>query len=70
MTDTNTKKTNGSKSPTHYVYQVLEREGSKPFWRRIGSAWTHADQQGFNIQLECLPLEGKIVLRVVSENKE
>lgn len=70
MTDTNTtQKTNG-KAPTHVAYHVRDREGTKGFWTRIGSAWAHADQQGFNVQLDCVPLDGKIVLRVVSENKE
>lgn len=59
-----------SKSPSHVAYQVREREGKKSFWTRIGSAWAHADGQGFNIQLECVPLDGRIVLRVASETKE
>jgi len=70
MTDTNTPKTTNGKAPTHVAYHVRDREGSKGFWTRIGSAWAHADQQGFNVQLDCVPLDGKIVLRVVSENKE
>lgn len=59
-----------SKSPSHIVYQVRDREGKKGFWTRIGSAWAHADGSGFNIQLECLPLDGRITLRVASEKKE
>jgi hypothetical protein len=70
MTDTNTKPASHGKSPSHVAYHVRDREGSKGFWTRIGSAWAHADQQGFNIQLDCVPLDGKIVLRVVTENKE
>ena len=34
---------------------------------RIGSAWAHADGNGFNIQLETVPLDERIVLRVASE---
>lgn len=70
MTDTNTKETTHGKSPSHTAYQVREREGRKSFWTRIGSAWAHNDGKGFNLQLECVPLDGKIVLRVVTENKE
>jgi hypothetical protein len=36
-------------------------------WIRIGSAWAHADGKGFNIQLETVPLDGRIALRVASE---
>jgi len=32
-----------------------------------GSAWAHADGNGFNIQLETVPLDGRIALRVASE---
>lgn len=57
-----------SKSPTHIAYQV--RDGDKKgFWTRIGAGWQHKDGKGFNIQLEVVPLDGKVSLRVVSENK-
>jgi hypothetical protein len=62
-----------SRTPTHYAYHVREfttREGKKSAWTRIGSAWAHGDGQGFNVQIECLPLDGRISLRVVSEKKE
>ncbi len=65
MSTTETQTANG-KAPTHIAYQV--REGSqKSYWTRIGAAWAHADGKGFNIQLESVPLDGKISLRVPSE---
>jgi hypothetical protein len=70
MTDTKTNENAGSKAPSHIAYQVRDREGSKGFWTRIGSVWPHADGKGFNIQLECVPLDGRITLRVVSDKKE
>ncbi len=66
MTNTNT---NASKAPSHVAYQVRDREGQKSFWTRIGSAWPHADGKGFNIQLEVVPLDGRITIRVASEKK-
>lgn len=59
-----------SKAPTHTAYQVREREGAKGFWTRIGSAWPHGDGKGFNIQLDAVPLDGRITLRVVSDKKD
>jgi len=70
MSDTNTNQQTSSKAPSHVVYQVRDREGRKAFWTRIGSAWAHADGAGFNVQLECVPLDGRITLRVASEKKE
>ena len=70
MSDNNTNKSSGSKTPSHVAYQVRDREGGKSFWTRIGSAWAHADGSGFNVQLECVPLDGRITLRVATEKKE
>ena len=70
MTDHNTTNTQQSKAPSHAAWQVREREGSKGFWTRIGSAWAHQDGSGFNIQLDCVPLDGRIVLRVITDKQE
>lgn len=70
MIDTKQNDNASSKAPSHVAYQVRERDGKKGFWTRIGSAWAHADGKGFNIQLECVPLDGRITLRVASEKKE
>ncbi len=68
MSDTTSTTT--SKSPSHTAYQVRDRDGGKGFWTRIGSAWAHGDGQGFNIQLESVPLDGRITLRVINDKKE
>jgi hypothetical protein len=71
MSNTQTTESTPSKSPTHVAYQVRDRgEGKKGFWTRIGSAWAHGDGKGFNIQIETVPLDGRITLRVASEKKE
>lgn len=56
--------------PSHVAYQIRDREGKKGFWTRIGSAWPHSDGKGFNIQLEVVPLDGRVTLRVASEKKD
>ena len=72
MTDTkqNDQASSTTKVPSHVAYQVRDRNGQKGFWTRIGSVWPHADGRGFNLQLECVPLDGRITLRVVSEATE
>ena len=70
MSDINETQTPASKSPSHVVYQVRDREGSKGFFTRIGAAWPHRDGKGFNVQIESVPLDGRITLRVASEKKE
>jgi hypothetical protein len=52
--------------PSHKAY-VIEGEGEKAFWTRIGSAWPNSDGKGFNITLSALPINGRIVLREYTE---
>ncbi len=65
MSTTETETTSG-KAPTHIAYQVRDN-GQKGFWTRIGAAWAHADGKGFNIRLDSVPLDGKVSLRLPSE---
>jgi hypothetical protein len=68
--DNTTQAATSNRTPTHVAYQVRDRDGKKGFWTRIGSAWPHADGNGFNIQIEVVPLDGRITLRVVSDKKD
>jgi hypothetical protein len=70
MNNEQTNEATNPKAPSHVAYQVRDREGAKSFWTRIGAAWAHADGKGFTVQLEAVPLDGRISLRVVSEKKE
>lgn len=46
------------------AYTVVKRgEGQDDFWLNIGAAFMHQDGDGFNIVLQALPINGKIVLR-------
>jgi hypothetical protein len=52
-----------SRLPTHRAFSVIRREGQDDFWLNVGLAFPHKDGKGFNIVLQALPLDGKIVLR-------
>ena len=52
------------------VYTIIEKPGSdKSFWAKIGSAWINRDQS-INIQLDALPVNGKLHVREPSERPE
>lgn len=68
--NTDTTESTASKTPTHSAYQVRDREGRKGFWTRIGAAWLHADGQGLTVQLDAVPLDGRVTLRVVADRKD
>jgi len=57
-----------SKQPTHRAYSVIRREGQDDFWLNLGLVFPHKDGSGFNIMLQALPLDGKIVCREISDN--
>ena len=69
MSNTNETAAAASKSPSHTVYQVRDREGGKGLFTKIGAAWPHKDGKGFSVQLDAVPLDGRLTLRVVAEAK-
>lgn len=56
-----------SRSPSHIAYHVREGEDQKSYFNRIGSVWPHRDGEGFNIQLDSVPVDGRITIRTVQE---
>ena len=52
-----------SNKPTLYAYAVKDRgRNQKPIWTRIGAAWPHEKGKGFTIELEAVPVDGRLVL--------
>ena len=52
-----------SNKPTLYAYAVKDRgRNQKAIWTRIGAAWAHEKGRGFSIELEALPVDGRLVL--------
>lgn len=59
-----------AKQPTHRAYSVIRREGQDDFWLNVGLVFPHKDGAGFNIILQALPLDAKIVCRTIAEGEE
>jgi hypothetical protein len=53
-----------NQQPAYRAYTVVKREGAEDFWLAIGAAFMHQDGDGYNIVLQALPIDGKIVLRL------
>ncbi len=54
--------------PTYSVFTVEDRgEGNDPFWLKIGAAFEHKDGKGYNLTLQALPTDGRLVLREYKE---
>ena len=61
---------NEPKQPTHRVYSVIRREGQDDFWLNLGLVFPHKDGKGFNLMLQALPIDGKLVCREIGEDDE
>ncbi|AHB48057.1 hypothetical protein W911_06100 [Hyphomicrobium nitrativorans NL23] len=56
-----------SKRPSHIAYQVREGDDNKSYFNRIGAVWQHKDGEGFNMQLDSVPVDGKVTVRSVQD---
>ena len=57
-------------APTHRAYTVIKREGKEDYWLNLGVAFRHEDGEGFNLLLQAMPIDGKLVLRTYKEKPE
>lgn len=51
-----------AKAPDFIAWHVANK-GEKAFWTKVGAAWAHRDTKGISLQLEVVPINGRIVLR-------
>lgn len=64
-----TQTTETAKAPDFNAYHVVSRN-DKAFWTKIGASWLHHDGNGMTLQLETLPMNGRIVLRAPREQTD
>jgi hypothetical protein len=64
------EKEHAMSAPAYRAYSVIEREGKDDFWLNLGVAFAHEDGEGFNILLQALPIDAKLVLRTYKEQPE
>lgn len=65
--NTNDAGTSAAKRPSHIAYQVRDGDNDKSYFNKVGAAWAHQDGQGYNIQLDSVPVDGRITLRTPME---
>ncbi len=62
MARENTTTTQALNAPDFLAWHVTDK-GEKSFWNKAGAAWRHKDDKGYTLQLEVVPINGRIVLR-------
>jgi hypothetical protein len=55
-------------TPAFAVFVVVGND--KKRWIEVGAAWRHKDGEGFNITLDALPPDGRLVLRPAGKPAE
>lgn len=58
-----------SRVPSHEAF-IVEGDGDKAHWTKIGALWPHDDGKGFTLKLTCLPLDGRMSIRQRQPRKE
>ncbi len=56
------QQTEGKDVATYDVYHIMEREGSKSIWTKIGTALLNKDGS-INVFLDVLPVDGRLQIR-------
>lgn len=57
-----------SKKPYMLGYVVRPYGDGKASWSRVAVAWAHKDDQGFDVRMDAVPVDGRLVLRTVRDD--
>jgi len=60
---------NQGRKPDYIAYTVTPGPNNKGYFNKIGASWTHRDGEGHEIQLDALPVNGRISLRTQRDNR-
>lgn len=61
--------TSQSRTPSHRVYTV-KGNGDTARWIEIGAAWANADGKGLSVTLDAFPVDGRLVIRTITERAD
>jgi hypothetical protein len=55
-------------APTYIAYHIKDTTGGdngekRGVWTQVGAAWPNKDGKGFNVLLDVVPLDGRLILR-------
>ncbi|VAW75396.1 hypothetical protein MNBD_GAMMA13-700 [hydrothermal vent metagenome] len=61
--------TNAGRKPDFAAYNVRESKDGKGYWNKVGAAWKHRDGKGFDIDLDSVPVNGRVTLRELRDER-
>jgi hypothetical protein len=59
-----------AKRPSHYAYSVRQDKEGNAHFNRIGAAFCHKDSKGFTVELDAMPVDGRVTLRSPQDRLE
>lgn len=61
----------GQNKPLMLGYAVRPiRDGQKSAWSKIAAAWAHKDGEGFDVRMDALPVDCRLVLRTIQDEDD
>ncbi|GAB4182358.1 MAG: hypothetical protein Tsb002_03530 [Wenzhouxiangellaceae bacterium] len=57
------------RKPDFIAYQVQQGQDGQAYFNKIGAAWQHKDGEGYELDLAAVPVDGRISLRTLRENR-
>ena len=67
--NTTTTTSSEPKAPDFVAWHVTSK-GDKSYWHKVGASWMHKDKKGMTLQMEAIPINGRIVLRQLTNDGE
>ncbi|NQZ10816.1 MAG: hypothetical protein HRT35_26995 [Algicola sp.] len=55
--------------PEYLAFNVKDTPQGKAIFQQVGAAWPHKDGQGFDLQLDSIPVNGRVTLRELREER-
>lgn len=57
------------RKPDFIAYSVRDTRDGKGDWNKVGAAWGHRDAQGIDLQLDATPVDGRVTLRELRDER-
>ncbi|OUT90173.1 MAG: hypothetical protein CBB87_10450 [Micavibrio sp. TMED27] len=57
------------RKPDYIAYSVRDTHDGKGNWNKVGAAWGHRDGQGIDLQLDATPVDGRVTLRELRDER-
>lgn len=57
------------RKPDFLAYNVTNAKDGKGYFNQVGAAWMHKDGQGLDVQLNSMPISGRVTLRELRDEQ-